>query len=98
MYCSDLDRLLEIHSALTFEFFRQEGRTEEFYASDHEWLAECKRLQELEQQLQRVSADIVAHRQRHACAQSSVLATEFTEEAEKHASGHDFTRAATAPV
>ena len=67
MFCDELDRLLQTHSALTLEFFRQDARTQAFYASDEEWVAECKRLQDLEEQLERVVADVADHRRQHGC-------------------------------
>ena len=66
-YCKELDRLLETHSTLTLEFFRQDERTQGFYASDDEWAAECARLRALEQQLSRVAAAVVDHRRSHRC-------------------------------
>jgi DNA phosphorothioation-dependent restriction protein DptG len=67
MHCEELDRLLDAHSALTMEYFRQDGRTQEFYACDEEWVAECKRLQDLEEQLDRVATELADHRRRHGC-------------------------------
>ena len=73
MHCRELERLLEAHSALTLEYFRQEGRAEEFYASDEEWVGECKRLQELEEQLDRVTTDLADHRRRHHCGEQGAF-------------------------
>jgi hypothetical protein len=66
-YCDELDRLLEAHSELTLEFVQQDGRTQDFFATDDEWAAECLRLQALEQQLGQVTADVVDHRRLHHC-------------------------------
>ena len=67
MHCEELDRLLKTHSTLTMEYFRQDGRTQEFYASDEEWVAECKRLAALQEDLERVAAELADHRRRHGC-------------------------------
>lgn len=73
MHCDELERLLETHSTLTMEYFRQDGRTQEFYASEEEWVAECKRLQALEEELERVAADLADHRRQHRCDNHQVL-------------------------
>jgi hypothetical protein len=67
MHCQELERLLEAHSALTLEYFRQDGRTQQFYASDEEWVTECKRLSLLEEKLERLAADLADHRRQHGC-------------------------------
>jgi hypothetical protein len=72
MHCDQLDRLLQTHSALTLEFFRQDARTQDFYASDEEWVAECKRLASLEERLGQLVADLADHRRRHQCDGSPV--------------------------
>ena len=73
MYCEELDRLLEVHSTLTLEFFRQDVRTQEWYASTEEWERECQKLQAVEQELNRVAADIVDHRRQHGCGAADPL-------------------------
>jgi hypothetical protein len=80
MYCPELDRLLEQHSELTMEYFRQDARTQDFYASDEEWVSECKRLAALQEQLERVSAEVAQHRSRHRCggAEPGVFTSEGT--------------------
>jgi DNA phosphorothioation-dependent restriction protein DptG len=68
MYCEELDRLLDTHSALTLEFFRQDVRTQGFYSDTEEWLRECRKLEQVEEQLQQVTAQLADHRRQHGCA------------------------------
>ena len=68
MYCEELDRLLDTHSSLTLEFFRQDVRAQGFYADTEEWLRECRKLQEVEEQLNQVTAELADHRRQHGCA------------------------------
>jgi hypothetical protein len=63
----ELDRLLDTHSSLTLEYFRQDVRAQGWYASQEEWARECQKLQALEQEMDRVAADVVDHRRRHGC-------------------------------
>jgi hypothetical protein len=79
MYCEELDRLLAVHSKLTLEYFRQDVRTQAWYASDEEWARECEKLQAAEQEMDRVAADVVDHRRRHGCGTVLHLATEDAE-------------------
>ena len=79
MYCEELDRLLDTHSSLTLEFFRQDVRAQGWYASTEEWARECQKLQAVEQEMDRVAADVVDHRRRHGCGTVPHLATEDTE-------------------
>lgn len=67
MYCEELDRLLAAHSTLTLEYFRQDVRTQQWYASTEEWARECQKLQAAEQEMDRVAADVVDHRRQHGC-------------------------------
>jgi hypothetical protein len=79
MHCEELDRLLDAHSALTMEYFRQDGRTQEFYASDEEWVAACKRLAAIQEQLECVAAELADHRRQHGCGQIAHLPPEATQ-------------------
>lgn len=79
MYCEELDRLLETHSSLTLEFFRQDVRTQGWYASKEEWARECQKLQAVEEELNQVTADVADHRRQHGCGAVRHLATEDTE-------------------
>jgi hypothetical protein len=67
--------LLDTHSTLTLEFFRQDVRTQGWYASTEEWERECRKLQALEEELNRVTADVADHRRRHGCIGSNDLTT-----------------------
>lgn len=96
MYCEELNRLLETHSALTMEYFRQDARTQEFYASDEEWVAECKRLGALEEKLERLAADLSEHRRQHQCGDAA-RAPLTAERVGGHVSGLGFSRAAGGP-
>jgi len=73
MYCEELDRLLELHSALTLEYYRQDVRTQQWFASREEWLRECQKLQAAEQEMDRVAADVVDHHRRHRCGTAAPL-------------------------
>jgi DNA phosphorothioation-dependent restriction protein DptG len=68
MYCQELDRLLDTHSSLTLEFFRQDVRTQDFYSDTEDWLRECRKLEQVEEQLQQVTAALADHRRGHGCA------------------------------
>ena len=68
MYCEELDRLLNTHSHLTLEFFRQDVRAQGFYSDTEEWLRECRKLEQVEDQLQQVTAKLADHRRQHGCA------------------------------
>ena len=57
-----------MHSALTMEFFRQDVRAQGFFADTEEWLRECRKLQQVEDQLNQVTAELADHRRRHGCA------------------------------
>jgi hypothetical protein len=74
MYCEELDRLLEVHSRLTLEYFRQDVRTQAWYGSAEEWARECQKLEAAEQEMDRVAADVVDHRRRHGCGGADALA------------------------
>jgi hypothetical protein len=68
MYCEELDRLLDTHSSLTLEFFRQDVRAQGFFSDTEDWLRECRKLEQVEERLQQVTAELADHRRRHGCA------------------------------
>jgi hypothetical protein len=80
MYCQELDRLLDQHSALTMELFRQDGRTQGWYHTIDEWERECAKLRAMEEELERLISALAAHRRQHGCVAD--LATEATKERE----------------
>ena len=84
MYCEELDRLLDTHSTLTLEYFRQDVRTQGWYANTEEWQRECRKLQAVEEELNRVTADVADHRRQHGCGAADPLGltTENTVNAE----------------
>jgi hypothetical protein len=85
MYCEELDRLLAVHSRLTLEYFRQDVRTQAWYASHEEWAHECGKLQAAEQEMDRVAADVVDHRRRHRCGTPAPLVLAAVETVDREA-------------